>query len=213
MASSAHQSPSTEKGKDLFPPLSLYLKTATQQFQEKKKKPQSHNEIIIFLLMNLCSKPLLKSTFGVSIIKTTLQNGRKRMTHAGHSEMEQLCQRNSERRANPAVLPEYLQGVLYIYAPGGRLLWGPSARKQQQLRDAPFAQWQVLFMSTTNKGLYLNPAWLVRTATIVEWCEWAQARLYLSGTEEVFTGQRVLLFTAVGCGHFLQSHRHILLSV
>jgi hypothetical protein len=45
-----------------------------------------------FFLMNLCSKPFLKSTFGVNVIKTALWNAREQKTCEDHAEMEQLCQ-------------------------------------------------------------------------------------------------------------------------
>ena len=47
---------------------------------------------LFFLLVNLCSKPLLESRFGVNIIKTTLWNARKQKTYEGHAELKQLCQ-------------------------------------------------------------------------------------------------------------------------
>lgn len=140
---------------------------------------------LFFPLMNLCSKALLKNTLGSTSLRPHY-----RMPEARRCVRATLCQRNCWMRANQAVPASNLRDSLYSWS------WGQAAvrsgvRKEQQLllhNDGCFSGQEAEHIP--NKGLYLNPVWLVLTALIREWWEWAQAHLYLLETKEVFIGQR-----------------------
>ena len=68
-----------------------------------------------FLLINLCGKHLLKSTFGVSIIKTTLRNAGKQDKQGFMVELKSAAKGKVRWEPNPVGPEGTLPDSLSIY--------------------------------------------------------------------------------------------------
>lgn len=135
-------------------------------------------------LINLGGKRLLKSTFGVNIIKTTLWNTSKQDERGAVVKPNSAVKREVRWEPNPVgpagALPSTREATVWSPGPRGSCIsWRVFFSLLMQEWQVFFKEWGWI-LQKKKKGFLLGPVWLA-SAAIVRYLqsEWAPAHLYL----------------------------------